>query len=290
MNQPNSSGTGPIEVEIYRRLAAMVTAGEQGVLATVIATRNSTPRHMGSKMIVFPDGGVLGSVGGGSAEAKVVETALEVLGDGDCRRLELGLAGDLGVCGGNFEVFLEPVLQSDPFWVIGAGHIGRALVELGRTLSFRFVLVDDRPDAINSLPADLPCRTLVCGPEDLAKHLEVPRRGAMLMANRNSDLDGGYLETVLAAEGEAGREFRFLGGIASKSKANLLRKRLKDHGADPGRLERLQLPVGIAVGGETPAEIALSVLAEALAVLRGVTPLTDDQGRALGLPLQRRRK
>jgi xanthine dehydrogenase accessory factor len=289
MNNPENFGSGPVEVEVYRRLAAMVTAGEQGTLVTVIATRKSTPRHMGSKMIVFPDGRTLGSVGGGSAEARVIAAAREVLADGECRRLELDLAGDLGVCGGCLEVFLEPVLQSDPFWVIGAGHVGRALVDLGRTLSFRFVLVDDRPEVMASLPSDLPCQRLVCGPEELAAHLDVPRRGAMLMANRNADLDAAYLTTVLEAEKEAGREFAFLGGIASRTKAGMLRTKLKGGGADPERLQRMQLPVGVAVGCETPAEIALSVLAEALAVLREVPLLTDEEGNPLGLPLQRRR-
>jgi len=289
MNNPESNGSGSIEVEVYRRLAAMVTAGDQGALVTVIATRKSTPRHMGSKMIVFPDGRTLGSVGGGTAEARVIEAARDVLGDGECRRLELDLAGDLGVCGGCLEVFIEPVLQSDPFWVIGAGHVGRALVDLGRTLSFRFVLVDDRPEIMATLPADLPCQRLVCRPEELADHLDVPRRGAVLMANRNADLDAAYLTTVLKAEKKAGREFQFLGGIASRTKAGMLRKQLKDGGADPDRLERMQLPVGVAVGCETPAEIALSILAEALAVLRNVSLLTDGDGQVLGLPLQRRR-
>ena len=131
---------------VFRRLAAMVEAGEAGVLATVTRTSRSTPRHAGSKMIVHADGSVTGSVGGGAAEARVIREAQAVLMDGQCRNLQLDLAGDLGVCGGTMEVFLEAVLSAVPFWVIGAGHIGRALTELGWTLPFRFILVDDRPE------------------------------------------------------------------------------------------------------------------------------------------------
>jgi xanthine dehydrogenase accessory factor len=268
----------------------MVAAGEPGALATVIATRRSTPRHEGSRMIVLPDGGIVGRVGGGSAEAAVVAAALEVLDDGRCRRVELDLAGDHGVCGGWMEVFIEPVLQTDPFWIVGAGHVGRAVVEVGRTLPFRFVLVDDRPEVLAGVPDHLPARRILAEPGAIREIVEVDPRGALLMASRSADLDGAYLEEILAAEGDAGKEFPFLGGIASRTKAGLLRRRLAEAGVDPLRLKRLQLPVGLAVGAETPAEIAVSILAEALAVLRGVDPLPAADGGPGGLPFQRTRK
>lgn len=290
MNEREPRGPRPVETEIFRRLASMVAAGEPGALATVIATRRSTPRHEGSRMIVLPDGTIIGSVGGGSAEAAVVAAAGEVLADGKCRRLELDLAGDHGVCGGWMEVFVEPVLQTDPFWIIGAGHVGRAVVEVGRTLPFRFVLVDDRPDVLAGVPDHLPARRLLVEPDAIRETVVVDPRGALLVASRSVELDGAYLAGILAAEGDAGQEFPFLGGIASRTKAGLLRRRLAEGGADPRRLDRLQLPVGLAVGAETPAEIAVSILAEALAVLRGVDPLPAADGGPGGLPFQRHRK
>ncbi len=136
------------EGDIYRRLAAMVDRGEDGVLATVIATHQSAPRHAGSKMIVRADGAVTGSIGGGAAEALVIARAADVAASGECLTVPIDLAGEQGVCGGSMEVFLEPVLRTIPFVVVGAGHVGQAMVDVGHHLGFRFTLVDDRREAL----------------------------------------------------------------------------------------------------------------------------------------------
>lgn len=277
------------EGDIYRRLTDMVAAGQSGVLATVIRTRHSTPRQAGSKMIILPDGSVFGSVGGGVAEARVTEEAKLVLKDGRPRCLPLDLAGDLGVCGGHMEVFLEPVTKADPFFVIGAGHVGRALVDMGRALPFRFTLVDDRPGLLADLEGVTGIHLLEASAEKFRSTLEVPTNGAMLIASRNHELDGDYLEAVLAAERRAGREFSFLGALASRTKAAILRRRFADDDWSRERVARMQYPVGLDLGAETPAEIALSILAEALQVMRKVPPLLDESGRPLGVRLHRRR-
>lgn len=275
---------------IYRRLTEMVEKGQSGVLATVIRTHLSTPRHEGSKMIILPDGSVVGSVGGGAAEARVIEAAREVFQDGKARCLPLNLAGDVGVCGGHMEVFLEPVTRAQAFIVIGAGHVGRALVELGRGLPFRFTMVDDRPGLLADLEGTPGIRLLESAAADLFSTLEVPVRGSMLIACRNHELDGDYLQAVLAAEQKSGREFAFLGALASRTKAAMLRKRFAGDEWATERIARMQYPVGLDIGAETPGEIALSILAEAMAVLREVPQLEDEQGRPVGVRLHRRRK
>jgi xanthine dehydrogenase accessory factor len=277
------------EGDIYRRLTDMVTQGQSGVLATVVRTRQSTPRQAGSKMIILPDESVFGSVGGGVAEAKVIEEARLVFQDGRPRCLSLNLAGELGVCGGHMEVFLEPVAKADPFFVIGAGHVGRALVDIGRALPFRFTLIDDRPGLLADLEGLTGVHLLEASAEQLSSTLVVPKNGAMLIASRNHELDGDYLEAVLAAERQAGCEFSFLGALASRTKAAILRKRFADDDGTRDRVARMQYPVGLDIGAETPAEIALSILAEALHVMRKVPPLLDESGRPLGVRLHRRR-
>ncbi|MCK9995342.1 MAG: XdhC family protein [Candidatus Krumholzibacteria bacterium] len=278
------------EGDIYRRLTEMVEQGQRGVLATVIRTHQSTPRHEGSKMIILTDGSVVGSVGGGAAEARVIEEARQVLLDGRPRCLPLDLVGDVGVCGGHMEIFLEPVTGADPFIVIGAGHVGRALVELGRALPFRFTLIDDRPGLVSDLEGLPGVNLLEASPADLMTSVEVPVRGALLIASRNHELDGDYLEAVINAEHAAGREFAFLGALASRTKAAMLRKRFSGEDWRRERIARMQYPVGLDIGAETPSEIALSVLAEALAVIREVPQIMDDDGLPLGVRLHRRRQ
>jgi|GEM_PF-106977 len=278
------------EKAMYHRLAEMVDRGEDGVLATVLNTRLSTPRHQGSKMLVHGDGGITGSIGGGSAEARVIEAARQVLADRQCRRLELNLQGDLGVCGGEMEVFLEPVLRSALFVVIGAGHVGRAVVELGRTLPFRFKVVDDRPEFLADLETIPGVQCVQADPGNLARELVVSEHGGLLIASRNHELDGDYLEAVLAAESRCGCEMPFLGILGSRTKAAILRRRFDNDVDCADRVTRIQMPVGVDLAAETPAEIALSVLAEALAVLRGVQLLHDARGSAVGVPLYRHRQ
>jgi len=275
--------------EIYRRLAEMAERCEAGVLATVIDAALSTPRGAGAKMIVHADGRLTGTVGGGAAEARVVAAAHEVLADGRCRRLALDLDGPVGVCGGRMEVFLEPVLTTRPFVVVGAGHVGRALLEVGGALPFRFLLVDDRPELLQAAAGRPGVTTLLAVPDALAAAVDVAADGAVLIASRSHALDAAYAGAILDAERAAGREFGFCGIVGSGAKAARIRDALTDAGHDAGRVSRLQMPVGVEVGGVAPAEIAVSVLAEVLAVLRGVTFLDDAAGRPVGLPLRRRR-
>ncbi len=287
----DASGHIQDEKRIYQRLAEMSTGGQPGVLATVISTERSTPRHSGSKMIIHPDGSITGSIGGGKAEAVVMAEAARVLADGICRRLELDLAGQLGVCGGKMEVFLEPVLRATPFVVIGAGHVGRALEEMGRSLAFRFTLVDDRPEFLEPLETVPGLNTVAADPDHLGGQIAVDARAAVVIASRNHELDGRYLKVLLEAEAAAGLQFGFLGVLGSRSKAAKLRKSIAQQVPDLApRLETIQMPVGLDVGSESPPEIALSILAEALAVLRGVDFLADESGSPLGLRLHRRRR
>ncbi len=285
MGKPISSPTGQTlrEGDVYRRLADMVDRGEDGVLATVVATRLSAPRHAGSKMIVHTDGSVTGTVGGGAAEALVIQKADEVRASGECLTVPIDLAGGQGVCGGSMEIFLEPVLRTTPFVVVGAGHVGRALVTVGCTLGFRFTVVDDRPEVLAEAAAP-GVATILAGPAELADHLKVAPRSAVLLCSRNHTLDGDYFESLLRLEIAADREFVFFGGLGSRAKAAKLRRRLTAIPEFAARMDRVRLPVGISIGAETPAEIALSVLAEAQAVISGAGTIRAEDG-TIGYPL-----
>ncbi len=277
--------------EIYETLAEMTATGHDGVLVTVVQTRLSTPRHEGSKMVVHADGAVTGSVGGGRSEARVIEEAGLVFKDRHCRLLDLDLTKGLGVCGGSMQVFLEPVLRSAPFIVIGAGHVGRAMVEVGCALPFHFILVDDRPEFLESWQGKPGVQTILAGPEDLVQKIEVTDRTALLLASRNHELDTAYLEASLRAEMAGSCRFPFLGVLGSRSKALRVRGLIDKMGPEfTARMRDVRMPVGLDIAAETPQEIALSILAEAQAVLRGVEPLRNDKNEPVGIPLHSLRK
>lgn len=279
----------PCEGDVLLELAAMVRDQRPGVLATVVEAERSTPRRPGAKMIVHAGGGLTGSVGGGLAEAHVVEQAALVAADGNCRTVTVDLDGGHGVCGGRMKVFLEPVLRTIPFIVVGGGHVGRAMATVGRTLPFRFVLVDDRAAILDGLAVGPGLRAVACAPADLGRELAGCGGGAVLVASRGHECDVDYLEALLRAEECLGRPFAFIGLLGSRAKSARTMQELARRGLDAAALARVRAPVGLDLGDETPAEIALSVLAEALAVLRGREFLRDGDGVELGLRLRRRR-
>ncbi len=266
--------------EIYTLLAEMARQGEAGVLATVIRTDRSVPRHMGSKMVIRQDGTVTGSVGGGTVESRILQEAHLVMADGRCRRVSLKLDGEAGICGGEVEVFLEPVAAAVPFWIVGAGHVGRALLEIGAHLPFRFTVVDDRPDFL----ADLgPVATCPDTPAELVRNLRPTANMVILIASRHHELDGDYLEAIFQAEAVAGEQVAFLGVVGSRTKARYMQKRFTARPDWQRRYAQVIMPVGMALGAETPHEIALSIHAEVLATVRAAAWVTSDSGQPLGL-------
>ena len=147
-------GGGPtVDRRVIEALAAAVQCGEPVVLATVIETDRSVPRHAGSKMLVRADGTTLGSIGGGEMEARVILAAGEALRTKRPQRLHYELvdprSGDPGVCGGTVELYVEPHLPPHTVFVVGCGHVGRAVVDLAHWLGDRVVAYDDRPEQVD---------------------------------------------------------------------------------------------------------------------------------------------
>jgi xanthine dehydrogenase accessory factor len=272
--------------ELYALLADMAARGEGGAVATVIRTDRSAPRHEGSKLVLRADGTLVGSVGGGKLEALVLSAAREAMADGRCRNLRFDLSGELSACGGEVEVFVEPLVNLPPCWIFGAGHVGRAVARLGRDLPFSFTVVDDRAELLADLA---PARGLAAGPAELAAHLRLTPRTVVLCATRGHLLDAEFLEALFALERDAGVEAAWVGVMGSRSKAAQLRQRFTADPRHADRWSRVAVPVGLAIGAETPAELALSILAELLAVTRGVPWLSDAEGRPLGIYHQSRR-
>ncbi len=138
-----------VAVKLLQRLADSVKRGEAVASATVVDTSRSVPRRPGAKMLVFRDGSIAGTVGGGEMEARVVDEAVAALSDGRCRLLSYRLVdpdrGDPGVCGGDVQIFVEPHMPEGSVIVIGYGHVGRAVTELAQWLGFRVTACDDRP-------------------------------------------------------------------------------------------------------------------------------------------------
>ncbi|GAP14701.1 xanthine and CO dehydrogenases maturation factor, XdhC/CoxF family [Longilinea arvoryzae] len=248
---------------IWQVLADLEENNRAGALCTVIDSQGSTPRHEGSRMVVFPDGTFVGTVGGGEIEGRIIHEALQSLEDGQSRKLSFSMIdpkrGDPGVCGGTMEIYVEPILPKSTLVVIGGGHVGKAVAHLAQWLDFRVVVCDDRPE-FASTDANPDADVLVNAPMgDLADQIEIDRSTYLVLTTRGSGVDVAGLPDLLRKCNPG-----YLGIIGSKRRWVTTRKGLLEAGISEEILSKIHSPIGLELQAETPEEIAVSILAEIL--------------------------
>jgi xanthine dehydrogenase accessory factor len=257
------------EKDIYRALLEAQEQSLPAALATVIRTQGSMPRHAGSKMLVYADGRIVGTVGGGALEARVVKEAQAAIADGQTRIGSYTLndleAGDPGVCGGTADIYIEPLQLRPTLVVIGCGHVGKALAELGKWMNYRVIVSDDRPDFCN--PQYIPNMDgyVVAKPSEVAQHIELGPQTYVACVTRGLPVDLDLFPPLLKAN------VPYLGLIGSRRRWSLTVKALEERGFTAEQLSRVRAPIGLELNAETPQEIALSIMAEIVMLRRGGT-------------------
>ncbi len=254
---------------IFQALAELEKSGESGVLCTIIRSRGSTPRHAGSKMLVFPDGNFIGTVGGGEVEGRVIGEALEALKDGRPRLLNYDMVdpekGDPGVCGGQLEVYVEPLLPKPTLLIVGGGHVGKAVAHLASWLGFRVLVSDDReefcspelnPDADAFFPGKMNL---------LPEQVNITSQTYIVLTTRGVSVDIEGLPSLLRSQ--AG----YIGVIGSRRRWTVARKALEEAGVSKELLDRVHSPMGLELHAETPEEIAVSIMAEIIMIRNGAS-------------------
>lgn len=251
---------------IYQSLAELEATHQPAALCTVVKTSGSTPRHSTSKMLVYPDGHILGTVGGGELENRVRKEALDSLKDGKPRLLTYNMTdpsrGDAGVCGGQVEVFVEPILPPPMVVVLGGGHVGKAVAHLAKWLGFRVAVSDDRPEFCTPESCPDADEFYHCPMAELPLRLTITPHTYLVLTTRGSQVDAAGLPALL--ETSAG----YIGVIGSRRRWTETCKQLNEVGVSDETLKRVHSPIGLGIGAETPEEIAVSILAEIL-MLRG---------------------
>src|SRR5215211_4249306 len=249
---------------IYQALSELEKNNESAALCTVVKSEGSTPRHVSSKMLVYPDGKFIGTVGGGELENRVMKTARESLKDGSAVTLSYTMAdpsrGDPGVCGGTVEVFVEPILPPAMIVVIGAGHVGKAVVYLAKWLGFRVAVSDDRAEFCTpeSTPGGDEYYPIEMG--KLTEHLKINKQTYIVITSRGSGVDAAGMPGIL--ESDAG----YIGVIGSKRRWLTTVRALKEKGVPDEQIAKVHSPMGLELNAETPEEIAVSILAEILMI------------------------
>jgi xanthine dehydrogenase accessory factor len=267
-------------MSIFKAAAELEESNQPGALCTVVKTSGSTPRHDTSKMLVYPNGRILGTVGGGEMENRIIKEALQAITEGKSRLLKYSMTdpqrGDPGVCGGQVEVYVEPILPRPVLVVIGAGHVGKALAHLANWLGFYVVVSDDRAEFANpqAVPGGHEYHAVPMA--ELPRHFEITPWTYLVLTTRGVPVDVPGLPALLDSPAA------YIGVIGSRKRWLTTRSRLLETGLSQELLDQVHSPVGLELNAETPEEIALSIMAEIL-MLRN-----QADGKVMKLELKER--
>ncbi len=250
-------------MNFFAKLNEIESNGTPVVLCIVTNTHGSTPRHAGSKMIVYPNGDIFGTVGGGKLEALCIEEALKLLHNGLTNTLNYRLVnpemGDPGVCGGELEVYLEVIGKKSKVVILGAGHVGKQLSYLAKWIGFDVILIDDREELISEQNIPDVSQRYRSFSDFLAEYGEPSLNDIyVVMTTRNLEIDVKNIPEILKLNP------RYLGVIGSKKRWVTTTELLLKAGVSDSEIEKIFSPIGLDLGSESPEEIALSIVAEIL--------------------------
>ena len=260
------------EAEFYATMAELAQRGAAFVLATITEVSGSSPRGVGAKMLILGDGTTVETVGGGVLEWQVIADAQACLASGVSRsvRYELRPEGEhaLGaLCGGEATVFLEAHGPARTLLIVGAGHVGQKLCACAKLLDFRVIVLDPREEMVTAERFPQADR-LVCG--DPARTAELI---AMDATTHIVIVTHGHVHDTEALRSVVGSPAVYIGMIGSANKVRTIFAQLRAEGMSGELLDRVHAPIGLDIGAETPAELALCIMAEIVATGSGKLPL-----------------
>ncbi len=262
-------------MSIYQTIAKLQSSGEAAVFCTIVEAKGSTPRHEGSKMLVFPDGHIMGTVGGGEIENRVIAEALDALENRQTKVLHYNLVdpakGDPGICGGQVEVYVEPIIPKLTVLVIGAGHVGRQIVHIAKYLDFRVIVSDDRAELCTQEFMPGADEFVICKMSEIPQKVKITPYTYVVVSTRGSDVDIEGLPSIL--DSEAG----YIGVIGSKRRWMNTQKEINKQKDYSEKFEHVYSPIGLELKAESPEEIAISVMAEILKVANRASGLSMSE-------------
>jgi xanthine dehydrogenase accessory factor len=242
--------------------------GETVALVTVVRANGSTPQRAGAKMLVFADGRTIGTIGGGCYENDACLKAREALASGRQVLAHYDLNDDFAqenglICGGQMDVHIDPLAPAARLYIIGAGHVGWHLARAAADTEFRVHVVDDREKFASRERFPNADEVIVEPIDEWLHRVDIPASSFVVIVTR------GHQNDLDAMRALAARDLRYLGLIGSRAKVARIRKLLLAEVMPPECLDRVHAPIGLDIGAVTPAEIAISILAQLIGVRRG---------------------
>jgi xanthine dehydrogenase accessory factor len=255
-------------MDLFEEIVRMRRAGQRGALATIVHTNGSIPSYESSRMLVREDGSSLGTVGGGCVEADVWAAAREVMHREAPRKIVFHLNNEATydnglICGGTVEIFIEPILPQPILYLFGGGHVSTAVAKAAQAVGFGVGVIDDREAFANS--ERFPMAQEIYTSYDVAFAKLQPNSSSYLVI-----VTRGHKEDMRVLAWAVRTPARYVGMIGSLRKVLSVYKALEKEGYTMEEFERVYAPMGIDIGALSPEEIAVSIVAELVAVRRNV--------------------
>jgi len=257
-------------MDIYDEIVRLRKSGQKCALATIVQVNGSIPSYESAKLLVREDGSMAGTIGGGCVEAEVWNAAREVIETEQPKHLTFSLGQDAAydnglICGGQLNVFVEPITPQPRAFIFGAGHISKSLSKVANLAGFATVVIDDRetfanhdrfPEAEEVFPGEY---------EAIFPTLTVNHSSYLIIVTR------GHRDDMRVLRWAIGTPARYIAMIGSKRKTLGVMKELMKEGIPREDFDRLHAPMGLDIGAISPEEIAVSVVAEMIALRRGAS-------------------
>jgi xanthine dehydrogenase accessory factor len=255
-------------MDLFEEIVRMRRAGQRGALATIVHTNGSIPSYESSRMLVREDGSSLGTVGGGCVEADVWAAAREVMHKEAPRKIVFHLNNEATydnglICGGTVEIFIEPILPQPVVYLFGGGHVSTAVAKAAEAVGFGVGVIDDREAFANSQRFPM-AQEIFTSYEDAFARLLPNSSSYLVIVTR------GHKEDMRVLAWAVRTPARYVGMIGSRRKVLSVYKALEKEGYAMEEFERVFAPMGLDIGALSPEEIAVSIVAELVAVRRNL--------------------
>ena len=254
-------------MDIYSEIVRLRRAGQKCALATIVGAHGSVPSYESAKLLVREDGSIVGTVGGGCVEAQVLTAARQVIETGRPKCLSFDLSQEAAhesglICGGELEIFVEPILPQPAAFIFGAGHISKSLSKIASLAGFSTVIVDDRESFANRERFPEAEEVHAAEYEAVFPKLSINESSYVVIVTR------GHKDDLRVLRLAAATPATYIAMIGSKKKVIEVVRELESEGVPPDALARIHAPMGLDIGAVTPEEIAVAVVAEMIAVRR----------------------
>jgi xanthine dehydrogenase accessory factor len=261
-----------MQMDLYDEIVRLRKLGQKCAIATIVQVNGSIPSFESAKILVREDGSFMGTVGGGCVEAEVWNAAREVIETEKPRHLSFSLGQDAAydeglICGGQLNIFVEPVIPQPRAFIFGGGHVSKSISKVATLAGFSTSIVDNRDAFANQERFPEAEATYAEEYEDVFPKLPVNSSSYIIIVTR------GHRDDMRVLRWAVNTPAKYIAMIGSKRKTISVVHELEKEGIPREAFEKVFAPMGLEIGAEMPEEIAISVVAEMIAVRRA--PNTD---------------